>query len=170
MLEELSRRDPLTGLPNRRHFDDVKETELRRARRSGQPLSVLLCDVDFFKRYNDTYGHAMGDKCLKLVAHVLQDGFHRSGELPARIGGEEFAVLLPGLDAASAREQAERVREAVAAQGIPHTGSEVAPQVTLSIGVAQFEPQSMESFDALLHRADEALYRAKARGRNCVAV
>jgi diguanylate cyclase (GGDEF)-like protein len=169
-LKELSRSDPLTGLANRRHFDDVKDTEFRRAQRLGQPLSVLVCDVDYFKRYNDTYGHAQGDDCLRLVAETLKQTFARAGELAARIGGEEFAVLLPGADAAHARGAAERLREALVAQAIPHAGSQVAPHVTLSVGVAQFDPNTMDRFETLLHQADTALYRAKGLGRNQVSV
>lgn len=169
-LQELSRSDPLTGLANRRHFDDVKDTEFRRAQRLGQPLSVLLCDVDYFKRYNDTYGHAQGDDCLKLVADTLKQTFARAGELAARIGGEEFAVLLPGCDVAHARGAAERLRQALVDQGIPHADSQVAPHVTLSVGVAQFDPATMDRFETLLHQADKALYRAKSLGRNQVAV
>jgi diguanylate cyclase (GGDEF)-like protein len=169
-LQELSRSDPLTGLANRRHFDDVKDTEFRRAQRLGQPLSVLLCDVDHFKRYNDTYGHAQGDDCLKLVADTLKQTFSRAGELPARIGGEEFAVLLPGSDTAQALSAAERLRQALVALSIPHAGSQVASHVTLSVGVAQFDPATMDRFETLLHQADKALYRAKSLGRNQVAV
>ncbi len=169
-LEELSRLDPLTGLANRRHFDEVKEAEVRRAQRLGQPLSVLLCDIDYFKRYNDTYGHARGDECLRAAAQVLKQCFGRAGETPARIGGEEFAVLLPGSDAAAARAAGERLRSALAAKALPHSGSQVAGHVTMSIGAAQFDPATMEGFDALLHRADQALYRAKAEGRNRVVV
>ena len=168
-LEELSRSDPLTGLANRRHFDEVKDIEFRRAQRLGMPLSVLLCDIDFFKRYNDTYGHAGGDDCLRLVAQTLKQTFARAGELSARVGGEEFAVLLPSLDAREAHEAAERLLLALAARGIPHSASQVAPHVTLSIGVAQFDPETMDRFDVLLHRADQALYRAKRQGRNQVA-
>jgi diguanylate cyclase (GGDEF)-like protein len=169
-LEELSRIDPLTGLANRRHFDEAKEVEFRRARRLGLQLSVLLCDVDHFKRYNDTYGHAMGDECLKAVAGVIRQTFARAGELPARVGGEEFAVLLPAADAAQAREAAERLRVALAERGIPHLGSTTAPHVTLSIGLAQLTPDGMDTFDALLHHADLALYRAKSLGRDQVAI
>ncbi|MCW7541712.1 diguanylate cyclase [Aquabacterium sp. A7-Y] len=168
-LEELSRCDPLTGLPNRRHFDEMKDVELRRARRSQQPLSVLLCDVDFFKRFNDAYGHASGDRCLQAVAEVLKQNFSRAGELPARIGGEEFAVLLPGVDSAGAVALGERLCLSVAQRQIPHKGSEAAPYVTLSVGVAQFDEVTMDRFDVLLQHADEALYRAKRDGRNRVA-
>ena len=168
-LEELSRSDPLTGLANRRHFDELKEIEFRRALRLGQPLSVLMCDVDFFKLYNDTYGHALGDQCLKAVAEVMTGVFARAGELVARVGGEEFAVLLPGSDAASARKAAERLRQGIAALAMSHATSQVASHVTLSIGVAQFEPASMDRFDQLLQCADQALYRAKTQGRDRIA-
>lgn len=167
-LEELSRIDPLTGVANRRYFDELKDLEFRRALRVGQPLSVLMCDVDFFKRYNDTYGHAMGDQCLKEVAGVLVSTFSRAGELVARLGGEEFVVLLPGLDVGSASMAAERLRQALAARAVEHVASSVAPYVTLSIGVAQFEPAMMDRFEQLLQRADQALYRAKDQGRDRV--
>ncbi len=168
-LEELSRRDALTGLPNRRHFDEVKEVEFRRAQRSGQPLSVLLCDVDFFKRYNDTYGHAMGDQCLRAVAEAMRGSTGRAGDLLARIGGEEFAVLLPGTDEALARTLAERLRQSVVGLAVAHAASDVAPHVTLSIGLACLQSGNAQTFDALLHLADRALYLAKSRGRNQVA-
>ncbi len=128
-----------------------------------------MCDVDFFKLYNDTYGHALGDQCLKAVAEVMTGVFARAGELVARVGGEEFAVLLPGSDAASARKAAERLRQGIAARAMSHTTSQVASHVTLSIGVAQFEPASMDRFDQLLQCADQALYRAKTQGRDRIA-
>ena len=168
-LEQLSRSDPLTGLANRRHFDELKEVEFRRAQRLGQPLSVLMCDVDFFKRYNDTYGHALGDHCLQEVAATLKSVFARAGELAARVGGEEFAVLLPGSDLISARKTAERLRQAIAKLDITHATSPVAAHVTLSIGVAQFDPDSMDRFDQLIQCADQALYRAKSQGRDRIA-
>lgn len=168
-LQELTRSDPLTGLANRRHFDELKDVEFRRAQRLGQPLSVLMCDVDCFKLYNDTYGHALGDQCLQEVAETLKTVFSRAGELVARIGGEEFAVLLPGADVAHARWAAERLRQELATRALVHATSLVAPHVTLSIGVAQFEPETMDRFDLLLLRADQALYRAKSQGRDRVA-
>ncbi|WP_218190325.1 GGDEF domain-containing protein [Pseudomonas sp. CC6-YY-74] len=169
-LEELTRSDPLTGLANRRHFDELKDVEFRRALRLGQPLSVLMCDLDCFKLYNDTYGHALGDQCLQAVAATLNRVFARAGELVARIGGEEFAVLLPGADALAARTAAERLRLELAQLAIEHSSSPVAAYVTLSIGVAQFEPETMDHFDLLMLRADQALYRAKHLGRNRIAV
>ncbi len=169
LLEQLSRSDPLTGLANRRHFDEIKETEFRRAMRLGQPLAVLMCDVDFFKRYNDHYGHAQGDQCLQIVADTLNTVFARAGEVVARLGGEEFVVLLPGVDAESAQRSAVRLQRRLAEREIPHEASAVSPLVTLSIGVAGFDRDSMDQFDQLLRRADEALYRAKSQGRNCIS-
>jgi diguanylate cyclase (GGDEF)-like protein len=165
-LEALTRFDPLTGLANRRHFDELKELEFNRALRHHQPFSVLMCDIDFFKLYNDTYGHAMGDQCLRDVALTMSALFSRSGELVARLGGEEFAVLLPGQDQAQAFDSAERLRELLVQQCLPHSASPVSPFVTLSIGIAELEPSTMDRFDLLLQSADKALYRAKSQGRN----
>lgn len=169
-LEALSRHDSLTGLANRRYFDELKEVEFRRAMRHKTPLAVLMCDVDFFKRYNDTYGHMQGDECLKQVAEILRSVFGRSGELAARVGGEEFVVVLPNLDAEQACVAAERLRTGLAVSELPHGASTVSPFVTLSIGVAELDPQAMDNFDQLLQRADQALYRAKFLGRNRVAL
>jgi diguanylate cyclase (GGDEF)-like protein len=168
-LEDLSRSDPLTGLANRRHFDEMKEVEFRRAQRTGQPLSVLMCDVDHFKHYNDVYGHAAGDQCLLALARVLRDNFARAGELVARLGGEEFVVLLPGVDLPRARQAAERLLRRLQEQALPHEGVPTADCVTLSVGVATFDPETMDRFDQLLSRADQALYRAKDNGRHQVA-
>ncbi len=169
LLDELSRSDLLTGLANRRHFDEIKEVEFRRALRLGQPLAVLMCDVDFFKRYNDHYGHAQGDQCLQIVAETLKSVFARAGEVVARLGGEEFVVLLPGVDAESAQRSAARLQQRLAERKMPHDASAVSPHVTLSIGLAGFDSDSMDQFDQLLRRADEALYRAKTQGRNCIS-
>lgn len=167
-LEEMTRSDPLTGLANRRHFDQIKDIEFRRALRLGQPLSVLMCDVDFFKRYNDLYGHTQGDYCLQTVADTLKCVFARAGEMVARVGGEEFVVLLPGVDADSASRAAQGLQQRMAERMVPHEASPVAPCVTLSVGLASIDAETMDRFDQLLHRADEALYRAKAQGRNRV--
>lgn len=168
-LENLSRTDPLTGLPNRRHFDEVKEDEFRRARRSGQPLALLICDIDFFKGYNDTYGHAQGDRCLCAVALALRSSLRRAGDMVARIGGEEFAVLLPAAAREPALALAECFRQAVADLAIAHAASCVSAQVTISIGLAVLDLDGADNFDALFGQADQALYRAKAGGRNRVA-
>lgn len=172
-LENLARTDPLTGLPNRRHFDEVKEHEFRRARRTGQPLSLLMADIDFFKGYNDTYGHAMGDQCLCAVADALRTSLRRAGDMVARIGGEEFAILLPASNRETALTLAESFRQSVAGLAIAHAASQVAPYVTISIGLAVVDMVNLDrvdSFDTLFRLADQALYRAKAGGRNRTAV
>ncbi|RZI45036.1 diguanylate cyclase [Herbaspirillum sp. HC18] len=164
-LHSLSRHDPLTGLANRRHFDELKEVEFRRAQRADWPLSVLMCDIDEFKRYNDTYGHAQGDRCLITIANCLAPLFSRAGDLLARLGGEEFAVLLPNTGPEQARALAERIRQTVWDAGLPHSSSSVADRVTISIGIACLKHGLHKDFDALLQDADLALYRAK-NGRN----
>ena len=168
-LHLMSRHDPLTGLANRRHFDDIKETEFRRAMRAHSALSVLMCDLDDFKRYNDAYGHAQGDRCLVEVANCLGALFSRAGELLVRLGGEEFVVLLPNTDASQACALGERIRQAVWELNLPHAASSVADRVTMSVGVATLKHRSHKDFDALLHDADVALYHAKD-GRNRVAM
>lgn len=169
-LEALSRHDALTGLANRRYFDELKEIEFRRAIRHNTPLAVLMCDVDFFKIYNDTYGHMQGDLCLKEIAETLRSVFGRSGELTARVGGEEFVVVLPNINAAQACQAAQRFRTSLAERELPHSGSKVSPFVTVSIGVAELDPETMDHFDQVLQRADQALYRAKHQGRDRVAL
>lgn len=168
-LQSLARTDQLTGLANRRHFDEVKEEEFRRARRNGQCLSFLICDIDYFKNYNDHYGHALGDHCLRAVADTMRASLARAGDMVARIGGEEFGILLPDADEATARMLAQRVRQAVADCAIVHEHSTAAAVVTISIGLAVHMPHQTESFEDLFQEADQALYRAKANGRNQVA-
>jgi diguanylate cyclase (GGDEF)-like protein len=167
-LEELSRHDPLTSLFNRRHFDEIKGDEFQRALRSGKPLSLLVCDIDFFKAYNDHYGHASGDECLRAVAHAMNKALSRSGDVLARIGGEEFAILLPATTEAAALLVAERVRLAVSRLEILHVGSLLGPWVSISIGLAQLRFGRITQFDELFEAADRALYRAKKNGRNRV--
>ena len=167
-LEVLSRHDALTGLFNRRHFDEIKLDEFQRALRSGQPLSLLVCDIDYFKDYNDHYGHASGDQCLHAVAQAMQAALNRGGDALARIGGEEFAVLLPATSETAAWAVAERVRLAVAGLQLAHAKSSVGPWVTISIGLAQSQLDGYTDFDALFEAADQALYRAKENGRNRV--
>lgn len=171
-LYRLSRTDPLTGLANRRYFNEVRENEGRRVQRTGDPLSVLMIDVDFFKAYNDHYGHSQGDRCLVRLAEVFRQQCARAGELSARLGGEEFAVLLPGHDKAGALEVAERVRAAVYDLAVPHESSPLG-WVTVSIGCAtwigDYGADSLDAvFDRLMRQADQCLYQAKEQGRNRV--
>lgn len=165
-LHRLAIEDALTGLANRRRFNEVMDEEIRRARRNKESLALLLCDVDFFKRFNDHYGHQAGDICLQSVGKALGQTFKRAGELPARYGGEEFAVVLPNHDSAQAMRAAEKLRQAILALGIPHTSSDVAEQVTLSIGVisAVTGPDTTASW--YIEKADAALYKSKSGGRN----
>ena len=165
-LKRLVTIDALTGIANRRHFDRALDRELRRARREGLPLSLIFLDLDEFKRFNDTYGHARGDDVLRHVAQTLDETFRRGGDLVARYGGEEFAVILPGVDGRRAALYAERLRRRVWRLSIGYDASKVSDRVTISGGVATVTPPSTATPDQLLHAADEALYRAKCLGRN----
>lgn len=160
--------DSLTGVANRRHFDQTLASEWRRCRRSRQPLALLMIDIDHFKLYNDTYGHQKGDECLRAVAGVLRAGFGRSHDLVARFGGEEFVCLMPECDLASARAKALALCQAVQDLGLVHGSSRTASVVTISLGVACLVPDGDSSPQGLLARADANLYRAKAGGRNRV--
>ncbi|MBA5605013.1 diguanylate cyclase [Duganella sp. FT3S] len=168
-LVALSVTDGLTGLANRRHFDDVLRSEWARARRAGQPLAVLMIDVDYFKRYNDRYGHQTGDDCLIRVAQALRGGARRAADLVARYGGEEFAIVLPNAGAAEAAEVGQALRAAIAQLAIAHAEAPGAI-VTISVGVASAEGHGVTDTDALLRLADAALYRAKHLGRNRVVL
>ena len=167
-LARLSFVDPLTGLANRRRFDEVLQQEWKRARRAGTPLAVIVADVDLFKAYNDTLGHPEGDRCLVAVAEVFRNAARRAGEIVARYGGEEFVALIQAGEA-EAVLFAERLREACEARAIPHPASPIAEVVTVSLGVAVRVPDDSSSPDALMQDADAALYRAKAAGRNQVS-
>jgi diguanylate cyclase (GGDEF)-like protein len=167
-LARLSVRDPLTGLANRRRFDEVLDREWRRATRVSTPLGLLMVDIDRFKAYNDHLGHRKGDDCLRSVASSLRRSVRRAGELVARYGGEEFAVLLPGASEDEAAETAERVRAGVAGLGIPHPAPVAGPVVTVSVGAATARPLPGSEPGALIDAADGALYRAKAEGRDRV--
>jgi diguanylate cyclase len=171
MLSELSIRDGLTGLFNRRHFDAVFATEFRRAARAHAPVGLLMIDVDHFKAYNDTYGHQQGDDCLREVARVLEEEPRprRGHDCVARYGGEEFVMVLPGADTASATKIAESLREAVMALKLEHTGAGEGRVVTVSIGVCSCRPEIGETTEDMLRDADTALYVAKGMGRNRVA-
>ncbi|MCB1901673.1 GGDEF domain-containing protein [Cognatazoarcus halotolerans] len=166
VLEELIRRDALTGIPNRRLFEEQLQKEWRRAERDGLPLAIISADIDHFKKYNDRYGHQAGDKCLIKVAQAMQHALSRPGDIVARMGGEEFAFLLPGTTPSGAQSVAEQVRRGISGLNLPHEGSPVAPMVTVSMGIASSGSQSVTSPAELLHASDVALYEAKRRGRN----
>lgn len=168
-LSELTVTDALTGLANRRRFDAVFADEWSRACRSKQPLAILMLDIDFFKNYNDHYGHQAGDECLRNVARVLQTSARRVGDLVARYGGEEFVVVAANSDLKTAQELAETMRRSVELLSLPHEESLVAKLVTVSIGFAVIVPNENWQAARLLHMADDALYRAKNAGRNCVS-
>ena len=167
-LEALSMTDALTGVANRRSFDAVLSAEWKRACRSGDPLALILVDVDHFKAYNDTYGHQGGDACLRDVAGAMKQTVTRVSDLIARYGGEEFVVLLPSTSADQANQLAERLRGAVEEVGLPHRSSSAAAIVTISVGVATVIPTLDAAPADLVRGADEALYRAKREGRNRV--
>jgi diguanylate cyclase (GGDEF)-like protein len=186
-LERLTTVDALTGIANRRAFDKALDQEWRRTARHGTPLSLLMIDVDCFKRFNDTYGHVAGDQCLRAIGEVLGRYARRAGEVAARYGGEEFAVLLPHVDEDEAHALAQRLCQAIRDLNIPHASSLAAAHVTISVGVASIPlggapdgdaPPSNDDDQAkaarsgpvgLVRVADRALYAAKAAGRNQVS-
>jgi diguanylate cyclase (GGDEF)-like protein len=167
-LELLTVTDPLTGLANRRRLNEFLLTEWHRATRSGQPVGAFMVDIDYFKRLNDTYGHLVGDSCLKRVGAALVETV-RVTDLVSRYGGEEFAVILPGAEAENTYTVAERAREAVESLGEenPHAPTGI---VTISIGVASVRPGDGASPEALIMAADSALYESKRNGRNQVRI
>ena len=165
----LAKSDGLTGMANRRHFDEVLEKEFSRLRRSGGLLSLLMLDVDHFKAFNDKYGHIAGDDCLKRVAEVFRRGVGRVSDLAARYGGEEFVGILPETDNAGAVAVAEQVRSAVESLQIVHESSSTSRYVTVSLGVVTLNCSEVDSTTAVIARTDAQLYRAKTEGRNRIA-
>ena len=167
-LQRLTATDGLTGVANRRRFDEALEHEWRRAIRSNTPLACVMIDIDHFKAFNDRYGHLQGDACLRQIAQTLVSTARRAGDLVARYGGEEFAVVLPATTGANARLLAAQLRTDVAALRIPHDASTTGPHVTISLGVASMIPKQGVAPATLVAAADRALYQAKRSGRNCV--
>lgn len=167
-LEELSFKDGLTGIANRRMFDSIMEVEWTNARRNHQPLSLILLDIDYFKQYNDHYGHLQGDECLIRVAELLQSAATRSRDFIARFGGEEFVLVLPETEAGSALKVAERCRRVILDAQIPHPRSESARFLTVSLGVGTVMPDANAELMEFIEMVDRRLYKAKQHGRNCV--
>ena len=169
-LQRLASVDELTQVANRRRFDRYLEQEWQRMLREKLPVGAVLCDIDFFKAYNDSYGHQAGDRCLQQVAGAITASTKRPADLVTRYGGEEFAVILPNTDAAGSLKVAERIRLAVKALQIPHCRSLVADSITLSLGTASLTPMPHLTSVQLIAIADQALYRAKQSGRDRVMV
>lgn len=168
-LESLSSHDGLTGIPNRRNFDKYIKANWKNSFREQQPLSLIMIDIDYFKVYNDNYGHLSGDHCLILVAKTLVSNIERPIDLVARYGGEEFIAILPNTDKEGALFVAERMRKSIKKLAIKHEHSSVADCVTISLGVADIIPQPCDSIADFIRSADNALYLAKQEGRNRVS-
>ena len=168
-LATLSTTDGLTGLANRRRFDELFVEEWKRGTRNRRPLALAMIDVDYFKKYNDRYGHQRGDECLRIVAEVLRQGVHRAGDLVARYGGEEFVFLGPATEGTNALQLVDAMRSALEALAVSHDSSPWG-HVTMSIGVAAADPNNERDPETLIARADQALYAAKAQGRNRVVL
>lgn len=166
-LRLLSSLDGLTGLPNRRHFDETLKREWHRGIRNRKPLSIILVDIDYFKAFNDAYGHIAGDDCLRRVAEALAASLFRETDVVARYGGEEFTAILPDTDAKGAEIVGCRMREVISSLGICHVASPGGDHVTISLGISTLVPTGLKSPTSLVAAADKALYSAKEEGRNC---
>jgi diguanylate cyclase (GGDEF)-like protein len=167
-LHDLARVDSLTGIGNRRHFDEVLAQECRQADRSQMPLALVLVDLDHFKRFNDEYGHVKGDQVLTQVAEALRSACHRSRDVAARYGGEELALILPEADLEGAGKVALELQKKIEALNVLHTGNPPIQRLTLSMGVAAISANELASPQKLIELADMALYRAKQTGRDCI--
>jgi diguanylate cyclase (GGDEF)-like protein len=167
-LQRLARYDGLTDLANHRTFYETFQKEWAVAGREKKPLSVITGDIDFFKLYNDTFGHQEGDECLRKVSAAIRSQIKRPADLAARTGGEEFFILLPGTENEGAAAMAASIQEAIAAMAIPHPASTIAPIVTISFGVATTIPLPSSDAGRFIAKADQALYKAKHAGRNRV--
>ena len=168
-LQHLANSDSLTGLANRRYFDDYFQQEWKRLSREQASLSLIMFDVDYFKNYNDTYGHLLGDECLRKIANVLKTNIKRPADLFARYGGEEFVILLPNTDIEGAIHLAKHICLKVKSLDVPHINSDISHCVTVSSGVASTVPKLNQPTQSLIAVADEMLYKAKSAGRNCIA-
>jgi diguanylate cyclase (GGDEF)-like protein len=160
--------DALTGIPNRRSFSERIPEEFRNSRRNKLPLSIIMCDIDNFKSYNDTYGHTRGDECLKQIAQIIKKTLQRPRDFCARYGGEEFVIVLPDTSEEGAVRVAEEIRETIQKTEIPHANSSPLDVVTLSLGVSTMIGDALTHYEKLVQQADKALYMAKQKGRNCV--
>ncbi len=169
-LKRQARQDPLTSLSNRLHFKEASASEWKRCQRNGQPFSLILLDIDYFKRYNDTYGHLAGDACLMKVAELLLTIGGRAGDLVVRFGGEEFLIMLPGTDVIGAEHVAQSVRQRLRSSQIPHSSSSVGNYVTLSMGIVNCIPNPELQMDDVIQKADEALYESKRLGRDRMTI
>ena len=169
-MHHMARVDPLTGIGNRREFSETLDTEVRASLRTGEPLGLLMIDIDHFKNYNDHYGHPAGDRCLRDVADLLRKVVRRPRDRLTRYGGEEFAMLLPGTPLGGVAEVGREVVERIRMLDLPHAGSPMADRVTVSSGAAALTPTSLEDAARLVRHSDEALYAAKGAGRNCLSV
>ncbi len=165
-LQKIARLDGLTDIANRRYFDEYLEKEWRRLTRTKSPLSLILCDVDYFKYYNDYYGHLAGDDCLRKIAQTINQTVKRSADLVARYGGEEFAIILPNISGKNAEKVAELIRTAIHKLRINHSASKVSKYITISMGVASVIPTKAKSPESLIAKADEALNHGKKKGRD----
>jgi diguanylate cyclase (GGDEF)-like protein len=168
VLNELAERDGMTGLYNRRIFDDYVERLWRQSRRESTGVAIIFVDIDFFKVYNDLYGHQAGDDCLKRISKCIARGAKRPFDFAARYGGEEFVLVLYGPPEEYARSVPEQIRRDVLELGIPHAGSQAGKHVTVSVGLAMAKPETSRSLAGAIQTADEALYQAKREGRNRV--
>lgn len=166
LLEQLSMNDGLTNIKNRRFFDEIFEKTFAKVKRELTNLAVMMIDIDFFKLYNDNYGHGKGDEALKIVARTLKENLKRPTDLVARYGGEEFVVLLENIDENGLNTVATSLVEAVRAQNIKHEYSAVAPFVTISVGICYFDAKNILSKTEVLLKADEALYKVKQQGKD----
>ncbi|WP_331345166.1 sensor domain-containing diguanylate cyclase [Cellvibrio sp. UBA7661] len=167
-LETLSFKDGLTGVANRRMFDSVLEVEWLNAKRTHQPLSLVMVDIDYFKQYNDHYGHLQGDDCLKRVSQALTGSAARARDFVARFGGEEFVLVLPDSNAEAALAVAERCRSAILSLQIPHEKSHIDQLLSISLGVGTAIPEQDDLLTDFINKVDRRLYQAKQNGRNCI--